>query len=104
MNDNIIKADIIKEFSEWKIKSSGITKYPNGEIYEGDVVNNSREGQGKFTGEDFIYEGQWKSNEPNGFGRIVWKDNATMECQWNGWWKPTGIVIRENIYWTYAVE
>ena len=53
-------------------------KYPNG-IYEGELVNDSREGNGKFIYKDgSYYIGQWKNNLPNGKGAFFNKNGKLI--------------------------
>ena len=62
----------------------GAKIYPEG-MYEGEMVNNKREGKGKFTylnNERFlgkVYTGDWKNDMREGKGMEVWPDGEKFE-------------------------
>ena len=52
-----------------------IENYKNGSKYEGEKLNDMKNGQGKFFYADGgIYEGKWKDNEMHGRGTLYYKD------------------------------
>ena len=69
--EDIIEGNINDEYAKMT--------YANGNIYEGQWVNDQRDGNGKMTyANGNIYEGQWKNNQRDGNGKMIWK---------NGEWK-----------------
>ena len=45
--------------------------WPDGGFYEGDYVNNIKEGNGKFKwSSGRIFEGEFKKGKPHGFGKL----------------------------------
>ena len=60
----------------------GIYKWPDGNEYEGDYINNIKEGFGEFRWENGKkYKGPYKNGKPHGIGTITMKDGATMEVE-----------------------
>ena len=64
---------------QWKkdLKNGkGTLYYPNGNIqYEGDWVNNKKEGNGKYILEDGeYYKGEWKNGSINGKGTLYYSN------------------------------
>mmetsp|Transcript_23848 Transcript_23848/g.42232 ORF Transcript_23848/g.42232 Transcript_23848/m.42232 type:complete len:328 (-) Transcript_23848:41-1024(-) len=56
--------------------------YPNGDLYEGELLDSTPHGQGKMTyqGEDArVYSGSWLNGRRQGLGKVVWPDGATYE-------------------------
>ncbi len=54
----------------------GVYKSANGNVYEGDFVNNEKSGQGKMHYKGVgIYIGQWTANKKQGNGKFTW-DNG----------------------------
>lgn len=51
--------------------------YENGDIYEGEIKNYKRDGEGKFTSNSEIYEGHWKNDKKNGKGTLIFKNDGT---------------------------
>ena len=48
-----------------------------GAKYEGEYVNDLKEGQGKYTyGNGDIYKGQWKAGKRHGKGAYTYKENG----------------------------
>jgi hypothetical protein len=75
------------EITVYKLKPREVlTGFVQEEKYQGDVVNDIREGKGKMTyangGEIFflnlsdIYEGDWKNDQPNGKGIFTFEDGT----------------------------
>ena len=53
--------------------------YYNGDLYEGDWINDKREGQGTYVWKNGSkYIGSWKDDKKNGEGTLVW--NGRMMC------------------------
>jgi len=46
-------------------------------IYEGEIKNYIRHGEGKFTSNLEIYEGHWKNDQKNGKGILIFKNDGT---------------------------
>lgn len=51
--------------------------YENDDIYEGEIKNYYRDGEGKFTSNTEIYEGHWKNDKKNGKGTLIFKNDGT---------------------------
>jgi hypothetical protein len=57
--------------------------YSNGSYYEGDWINNERNGKGKQIYSDgSYYEGYWINNERNGKGKQIYSDGSFYEGNW----------------------
>ena len=85
--------------------SSGTIYYENDSIYSGQIKNYLRDGKGKFMSENETYEGEWKEDQRNGQGILIFKDgtkyeggfknNQLMEEEkWNG---KMDIIIKANL-------
>lgn len=55
----------------------GCKSYPNGVLYEGELLGEKRDGRGKakWPNSDF-YEGDWKADSQHGFGHNKWSPHA----------------------------
>jgi hypothetical protein len=51
------------------ISGRGRVIYPNGDYYEGDIVNSKANGRGKCVEGDMTYEGEFKDNLQHGKGK-----------------------------------
>ena len=51
--------------------------YENDDIYEGEIKDYVRDGEGKFTSKSEIYEGHWKNDQKNGKGTLIFKNDGT---------------------------
>jgi len=76
----IYEGDWVNDKREGKGK---MTYGSDGFIYEGDWVNDKREGRGKMTNSknDYIYEGEFKNGNFNGYGKYISKQSA-YEGEW----------------------
>ena len=64
-------------------KTKGIMKYKNGDLYQGYMENNSREGKGIMIYQNGdIYEGYWKNNEKDGKGIMKYKNGEIINEYW----------------------
>ncbi|KAH3767382.1 2-isopropylmalate synthase [Pelomyxa schiedti] len=75
-----------------------------GGVYTGRLVNNKRDGRGKFTwqgpGGQHTYDGDWRDGLKHGRGTYTWPDGGTYDGEWNnnkidGW----GVVRCTNGGW-----
>jgi hypothetical protein len=58
--------------------------HPSGARYEGQFVNNTREGFGVlYHPNGSRYEGHWHERRPHGFGRMVAADGSIVEGYWD---------------------
>ena len=57
----------------------GTMYHIDGDIYEGEWLNNKANGEGKFIHKGIIYEGQWKNDKQNGHGKESWKNGSYYE-------------------------
>lgn len=55
-----------------KITGKGILRWPDGSMYEGDLVNGMRNGIGRYTNRDFVYNGEWRMGKRHGKGHMLW--------------------------------
>ena len=54
----------------------GTFKWPDGRVYEGDYVEDKKQGMGTVTWPDGrAYEGMWKNGMQHGLGKYKGKDN-----------------------------
>lgn len=61
-------------------KMRGTTKYPNGDVYEGEYENDKKNGQGMYRWSDGnVYNGEWKDDNRNGQGMYTWTDGNVYE-------------------------
>jgi hypothetical protein len=61
----------------------GQMSWPNGDRYEGEIIDGVRNGRGVMTyGDGGRYEGEWRNNEANGRGIMVWPNKQRYEGQW----------------------
>ena len=87
---------------EWKCKDNkrntesqpdgkGKMTYKTGQSYEGDFIDGWRHGQGfyrfkthkRIKGDQRVsYEGEWKNNIQDGFGKLTWSDGTVEEGFW----------------------
>ncbi|MCB9201736.1 MAG: hypothetical protein H6604_01625 [Flavobacteriales bacterium] len=54
--------------------------YSNGDVYEGNWVENKKQGFGKYTSASTgdVYEGNWVDDIRSGQGKLTWKDGKTF--------------------------
>ena len=58
---------------------TGTRKLPDGNVYEGQYVNNVRSGEGIMTyANGDVYEGAWAKDHPNGVGKLVSKGSLAF--------------------------
>eukprot|EP01012_Entosiphon_sulcatum_P022082 TRINITY_DN2699_c0_g1_i1.p1 TRINITY_DN2699_c0_g1~~TRINITY_DN2699_c0_g1_i1.p1 ORF type:complete len:197 (+),score=16.21 TRINITY_DN2699_c0_g1_i1:171-761(+) len=50
----------------------GTMRYANGTVYDGEWKEDKWEGQGKYIGTEYSYEGEFSDNSFHGFGRMFW--------------------------------
>lgn len=60
----------------------GNCKWPDGSYYEGDWVNNLRDGNGKFIEDGITYVGQWQQDLKHGRGMITYKNGIVIIGIW----------------------
>ena len=61
----------------------GIQYSQNGDYYEGEFVNNKKEGNGKLKLKNgTIYEGSFKNNKHNGYGKLTQLDGEIFAGEW----------------------
>ena len=61
-----------------KMNGKGKFNWPDGKIYEGDFVNDIKEGTGTlFLPNGKIYKNQWKNDQMNGIGTVEF--NGTIK-------------------------
>ena len=68
-------------------------EWPNGDRYEGCFQHGKRHGQGKRINIDGSqYVGEYKEDQPSGFGVYTWKDGEEYSGRWkNGLFHGKGI-------------
>ena len=59
----------------------------NGDIYEGEWLDDYRDGKGKLTSKDGIYEGEFKKNLRHGKGKYTWISGDRKGAEYEGEWK-----------------
>ena len=57
----------------------GVVKYPNGDKYEGDFMNDEFHGKGKYITMEMTYEGEWYRGYCHGFGKEMWEDGSFFQ-------------------------
>lgn len=78
-DSSVIYGYIIKDV----INGKGIKIYKSGEKYEGELVNNKRQGVGKMKYFDgSIYEGSWLNDMKEGLGKVKFTDGQIFEGKW----------------------
>ena len=71
--EGIFIKNIIKDFNN-KIKTK---RYKNGDYYIGELLNEKREGKGRYIYENGnYYEGEWSNNLKHGKGILYYKDGS----------------------------
>ena len=69
--------------------------HADGDIYEGEWLDDKANGQGKYTTHNGnIYEGSWKNDKQDGFGKETWKDDSYYE----GHYIDGKKMVKENMY------
>jgi hypothetical protein len=75
---------------------TGIVKYPNGDIYQGKLINNIKEGHGIFTTKNIIYECNWNNDIKHGEGFIT-ENGIKYKMIWNNDIIITNKEVKSNI-------
>lgn len=58
-------------------------KYDNGDVYEGEMLNGMKNGQGKMIyANGNIYEGEWQDDFQNGRGKMTYANGNVYEGEW----------------------
>ena len=74
-NGDVYEGDLING----KMTGKGRLTYANGDIYEGDLVDGMRSGKGKMTFSGFVYEGSFIDNKMTGKGRLTYPNGTVYE-------------------------
>lgn len=79
-------------------KTKTTLKYQNGDIYEGEVVNNIPNGKGKYTyANGSIYDGNWTNGKFDGKGKFTANNGAYYDGEWkNGLREGKGKTVDGN--------
>jgi len=85
--------------------------YEDGSCYKGQLLEGRRHGCGAWTASNESYNGQWRNDHRDGFGRQVWKDERARrvyEGQFQAgnfdghgrmeWHTPNGMMVYEGQY------
>ena len=93
INDNNEKKEEENDNDELKENKKIMIKYINGDIYQGDIKNDLKDGYGIMKyGNGFLYKGEWKDNEINGKGILEYDFNNTV---YNGEWDKGQLINGE---------
>ena len=57
----------------------GKMEHADGDIYEGEWLNDRANGKGKYTHKGITYEGNWKNDKQEGYGVETWNDGSIYE-------------------------
>ena len=61
----------------------GVFTWEDGRKYEGNYVDDKKEGNGRFTWPDGrVYEGLWKDGRKHGLGTYTYADGRTRKGEW----------------------
>ena len=61
----------------------GVFTWEDGRKYEGNYIDDQKEGRGKFTWPDGrIYDGEWKNGRQHGIGTYTYPDGRTRQGEW----------------------
>ena len=61
----------------------GVFTWEDGRKYEGQYVDDKKEGRGKFTWPDGrIYDGEWKDGRQHGTGTYTYPDGRVKQGEW----------------------
>lgn len=75
-----LSGDFTADPESGALSGIGQVTWPNGDRYEGRLVNGSKEGKGQFIWQSGQrYNGDWANNQPNGRGTIVFADGNRYE-------------------------
>jgi len=56
---------------------SGLTRFPNGDVYEGEFLDGRMHGYGNYRFSDGSkYEGEYQRGERHGRGKMTWPDGS----------------------------
>jgi hypothetical protein len=84
-NHHIIQKDFelfLEDFQKNR-RIKVIKKYPNGDLYEGQFLNNMRDGSGRLTTKfGDIYEGEFKEDKKDGKGTLTYQNTNTYTGSW----------------------
>ena len=62
------------------IRMNGRLVHANGDVYEGEFLNNKANGYGEYKHADgSLYQGYWINNLQNGHGKETWEDGSVFE-------------------------
>uniref|UniRef100_A0A914WK52 Uncharacterized protein n=1 Tax=Plectus sambesii TaxID=2011161 RepID=A0A914WK52_9BILA len=73
---------------------SGVYKWPNGDIYEGQWKNGKREGAGVQRCGEWVYRGEWARGSKNGYG--LRQRRGSLSCYRGAWY--------DGLYHGYGME
>lgn len=95
---NLIAFAQTSESRNQNVTGSTIIKYPNGDVYEGNVSNGIPEGSGKkIYANGITYVGEWSKGQRNGKGKLVYPNGDIYEGGFsNGKKNGNGIFIWKN--------
>lgn len=85
--DDLINSKAIEHDEESSIDQESVSTelvdtvvYPENGIYEGDMFEGMRHGQGKYIWPDScVYEGSWHRNKRHGFGRMIYSSEMDLK-------------------------
>ena len=87
----------IKKIKKKYILNGGETiKYANGGVYDGEIKDGKRHGNGKMIySNNMVYEGEWNNDNKNGRGKLTWPSGS----YYDGEWKDDKKNGRGKLYW-----
>lgn len=79
--------------NNYVLEVKNIVIYPNGDKYEGEMMNDKKEGFGVYTwNNNKQYKGYWKNDVHHGQGIMIFPNNESFDCKWvNGQFEKYGI-------------
>lgn len=79
-------APIVKLERPWTslsfLKAKGKIAYPNGDMYDGEMLDGKPHGNGVFHSPGLIYEGEWKNGLKHGKGALKYHNGDQLVGEW----------------------
>ncbi|CAD8089097.1 unnamed protein product [Paramecium sonneborni] len=99
LSDNGIFKDFEEECNKNKQLEKKKLEFPNGAIYQGQVLDGKRHGKGIYTWKDGTkYEGQFENDQINGYGIMEFADSRKYRGEWvNGEMEGFGQFVWPNL-------
>jgi hypothetical protein len=90
--------ELIRDQRPYRAESSLVVSFPNHGVYEGELKNGMRHGQGRYEWPDgCVYEGSWRRNQRHGYGHMICSYELDKNFKGYDYENPNGEFIKYEV-------